>query len=67
MAFMRIIYYKTFLSFRNKKNVVLFLNSHIGKIPNLQVASFLKKLRRTIHADDELLIGFDLRKNIEML
>jgi len=50
-----------------QKNVILFLDSNIGKIPNLQISSFLKKLRRILHSGDLLLIGFDLRKNIDLL
>jgi L-histidine N-alpha-methyltransferase len=53
--------------FSKQKNVILFLNSNIGKIPNLQVSAFLKQLRRAFHSKDELLIGFDLRKNIDLL
>jgi uncharacterized SAM-dependent methyltransferase len=50
-----------------QKNILLFLNSNIGKIPSLHVGAFLKKLRRLLHSGDYLLIGFDLRKNIDHL
>jgi L-histidine N-alpha-methyltransferase len=58
---------KNIPAFPRQKNVVLLLDSTIGKIPNLQLPAFLKQLRRLLHADDFALIGFDLRKNVDYL
>jgi L-histidine N-alpha-methyltransferase len=53
------------LSFREK--VVMFLGANIGNIPLEQVAAFCKDLRSHLSTGDLLLIGFDLKKDPELI
>ncbi|MEM9327535.1 MAG: L-histidine N(alpha)-methyltransferase, partial [Bacteroidota bacterium] len=51
----------------SKRNVVLFLGSTIGNFTNAQAIEFLRRLRGHLHGDDYLLVGFDLRKDPDMI
>ncbi len=55
---------------RNKsqyRQVVLFLGSNIGNFNREEELIFLKKIKSILHPEDYLLIGFDLKKDIEVL
>lgn len=52
---------------RPGRNVVLFLGSNIGNFPRDEAASFLRALASTLRGGDDLLIGFDLKKDIETM
>ena len=54
-------------SHSDKQNFVLFLGSSIGNFSLLQAEQFFKKLHDNLNAGDLVLIGFDLRKEIETL
>lgn len=47
----------------SKRKVVLFLGSNIGNIPIHETAHFCKELRSHLSKGDIILIGFDLKKN----
>ncbi len=51
----------------SKRNVVLFLGSNIGNFNNTQAVSFLSRVQQSLHVGDYLLIGFDLRKDPDMI
>ncbi|KTD52351.1 Histidine-specific methyltransferase EgtD [Legionella quinlivanii] len=56
------------LSQRSKRrNVVLFLGSSIGNFNQDDTQVFLKNIASDLQNDDYLLIGFDLRKDINIL
>ncbi|KTC72480.1 Histidine-specific methyltransferase EgtD [Legionella birminghamensis] len=56
------------LSQRSKRrNVVLFLGSSIGNFNPKDTETFLKNIANDLQNDDYLLIGFDLRKDIDIL
>jgi dimethylhistidine N-methyltransferase len=48
-------------------NVVLFLGSNIGNFTMLETKLFLQKLWDGLSSGDYLLIGFDLKKDVELL
>lgn len=48
---------------KEQRNVVLFLGSNIGNYNNIDRDYFLQKLRDNLKKGDQVLIGFDLRKN----
>ncbi|WED44230.1 L-histidine N(alpha)-methyltransferase [Legionella cardiaca] len=50
-----------------KRNFVLFLGSSIGNFDISGAKKFLQAIRSLLHEGDYILIGFDLRKNIEVL
>ncbi len=50
-----------------ERNVVLFLGSNIGNFTGDQADSFLKGLYETLKEGDILFIGFDLKKNPEVI
>lgn len=47
----------------NVQHVYLFLGGNIGNFPHADAINFLKKIRRNIHKNDLLIIGFDLIKD----
>lgn len=47
--------------------LILWLGSNVGNFDKPDAAAFLMRVRRTMHADDRLLMGADLRKSREML
>jgi L-histidine N-alpha-methyltransferase len=49
------------------RNLVLFLGSSIGNFNHEESLRFLRGLRASLHPGDLALIGFDLKKNIEIL
>ncbi len=59
------------LSFVRKKSknrqVVLFLGSNIGNFSRKEELDFLKKIKAILHPEDFLLIGFDLKKDVDIL
>lgn len=50
-----------------RASLVLFLGSTIGNMDHLSAMQFLRTLRRHLHEGDYLLIGFDLKKDIDLL
>jgi dimethylhistidine N-methyltransferase len=51
----------------SKQNFVLFLGSNIGNFGKDEARLFFHKLWNSLNADDFLLIGFDLKKDIDLL
>jgi L-histidine N-alpha-methyltransferase len=50
-----------------RKNLVIFLGSNIGNFSHAQARVFLRNLWSSLKNGDEVLIGFDLKKDIELL
>ncbi|POB13485.1 L-histidine N(alpha)-methyltransferase [Halobacteriovorax sp. DA5] len=50
-----------------RRKLVLFLGSNIGNFDRAQSESFLRQLWKHLDNDDYLLIGFDLKKDVEKL
>src|SRR5690606_11038043 len=50
-----------------RANLVLFLGSNIGNFNKAQARGFLRRLWSALAADDYLLVGFDLKKDIDLL
>lgn len=50
-----------------RRNLVLFLGSNIGNFNHAGARTFLRNLWSSLHNNDMVLIGFDLKKDIEML
>ncbi len=51
----------------SKKKIILFLGSNIGNMNKNLTISFLKKLRHFMNPSDLLFIGFDLKKDPELI
>jgi dimethylhistidine N-methyltransferase len=51
----------------SKRKLVLFMGSNIGNMNYEQSISFCKEVRRCLHKDDCLLIGFDLKKDPQII
>ncbi len=51
----------------SKRNLVLFLGSNIGNLNRAGARVFLRSLWNSLQHDDLLLIGFDLKKDIDLL
>lgn len=51
----------------NRKNLVLFLGSNIGNFSKPDAFVFLRSLWNSLNNEDYLLIGFDLKKDIDKL
>ena len=49
------------------KKIILFLGSNIGNFSNEETSSFLTNLAELTRTDDQVLIGFDLKKSPEIL
>ncbi len=49
------------------RNVVLFLGSNLGNFHKPQARAFLKSLWNTLEDGDFLIIGFDLKKDIDLM
>jgi len=47
--------------------IILFLGSNIGNLTENESLSFLKQLRNVLNKGDKLLIGFDLKKDPEII
>lgn len=50
-----------------RRKLVLFLGSNIGNFTNPRARAFLRRLRNALAPDDRVLVGFDLKKDIEIL
>lgn len=50
-----------------RASLVLFLGSTIGNMDHLSAMQFLRTLREHLHEGDYLLIGFDLKKDIDLM
>lgn len=51
----------------DRRNVVLFLGSSIGNFTHAQAQVFLRNAWTSLDPDDYMLIGFDLKKNLDLL
>lgn len=51
----------------NTRNLVLFLGSSIGNFHHEQAQDFFIQMRKNLHDDDYVLIGFDLQKDTDIL
>ncbi|KAA3636173.1 MAG: L-histidine N(alpha)-methyltransferase [Calditrichaeota bacterium] len=51
----------------DRKNMVLFLGSNIGNFSHPEARMFLRNLWISLNNKDTVLIGFDLKKDIELL
>ncbi len=49
------------------KKIILFLGSNIGNFNEKEAAFFLKKLKSMMHSRDMLFIGFDLKKDTDII
>jgi L-histidine Nalpha-methyltransferase len=49
------------------RNLVLFLGSNVGNFSKVQARVFLRQLWEALNPGDLVLIGFDLKKDIELL
>jgi L-histidine N-alpha-methyltransferase len=54
-------------SVENKKNFVLFLGSNIGNFDKAHARAFLHNLWHSLNNGDYVLIGFDLKKDIQTM
>lgn len=51
----------------DRTNVTLFLGSNIGNFNKAQARGFLRRLWDALNPDDRVVIGFDMKKDIEVL
>jgi dimethylhistidine N-methyltransferase len=51
----------------DRSSLVLFLGSNIGNFNRAQARSFLRQLWNHLRPEDSLLVGFDLKKDIDVL
>ena len=51
----------------DRHNLVLFLGSNIGNLTKPLARAFLRRLWRSMNRGDHALVGFDLKKDIELL
>ena len=51
----------------DRRKLVLFLGSNIGNFNSVQARVFLRQLWEALNDGDQVLIGFDMKKNIELL
>ncbi len=51
----------------DRRNLVLFLGSNIGNFDKPRARAFLRRLWNVLNARDAALIGFDLKKDIDVL
>ena len=58
---------KEIVKLSNQPNMVLFLGSRIGNFDDSEMQYFLHNLTKVLKKGDWVLIGFDLRKNTEIL
>ena len=52
---------------QDRSNLVLFLGSNIGNFNRAQARAFLRRLWSSLSENDYALVGFDLKKDIEVL
>ncbi len=55
------------LSYDEVRKVFLFLGANIGNFTLDQAGSFIKSLSSSMHVDDHILIGFDLKKDPRLI
>jgi L-histidine Nalpha-methyltransferase len=48
-------------------NFVLFLGSNVGNLCHEEALQFFRRLRESLHPGDFVLVGFDLKKDLEIL
>ncbi len=53
--------------FEGRPRLVFFLGSNIGNFDRPRAEAFLRRLWTRLHPGDRLLVGFDLKKDIELL
>jgi L-histidine N-alpha-methyltransferase len=51
----------------DRRSLVLFLGSNIGNFNVARARSFMRRLWSALREDDRVLVGFDLKKDIEVL
>jgi dimethylhistidine N-methyltransferase len=51
----------------SNRQIVLFLGSNIGNLDRRQSQSFLRRVWRILGPEDRLIVGFDLKKDVDML
>ena len=51
----------------DRTNLVLFLGSNIGNFAKPQARAFLRRLWTSLNQNDHVLVGFDLKKDIDVL
>ncbi len=51
----------------DRRKLVLFLGSNLGNFNRVQARVFLRQLWEALNDGDQVLIGFDMKKNIELL
>lgn len=51
----------------DRPNLVLFLGSNVGNFNRSESRDFLRRLWNALQPDDRLLIGFDLKKDVDVL
>ena len=49
------------------KKVILFLGSNIGNLTDTRAHNFMLKISRSMNSHDKLLVGFDLKKEPELI
>jgi len=54
-------------SFNSRKKVIMFLGSNIGNLLHPRAIEFLTKLNETMNADDLLFMGFDQKKDPQLI
>ena len=52
---------------KGRRNLVLFLGSNIGNFDRSNARRFLRRLWSTLDTDDGVFLGFDLKKDIDLL
>jgi dimethylhistidine N-methyltransferase len=52
---------------QDRHNLVLFLGSNVGNFNAVQARAFLRRLWSSLREGDHALVGFDLKKDIEVL
>jgi L-histidine Nalpha-methyltransferase len=52
---------------QRRRNLVMFLGSNIGNFSRVQTRVFLRQLWEALNPNDLVLIGFDLKKDIDLL
>lgn len=57
----------TLRNMRDRRNLVLLLGSNLGNFTQSQARFFLRRLWEALNPNDLLLIGFDLKKDIDVL
>jgi L-histidine N-alpha-methyltransferase len=51
----------------DKRKVILFLGSNIGNFSAIEAGAFLQRIKKSMHANDLLFVGMDLKKDPRMI